>query len=344
MLSVYLGVRPSSILRQSKVYTRIAECEGSIYLDLCNRIGKLVQIKPDGWEVTQNPPVYFKRSSSMKPLPHPESGGNISELFNFINAGDEDTKALIAAFLVGALKPKGPYPILIITGEQGSAKSTTAKLIRALIDPSVSPLRTLPRSERDLMLSAMNNWLLVFDNLSGFPPWISDSLCRMSTGGGLSTRGLYTDSDEVIFNAMRPAILNGIDEFANRDDLIDRSLIIKLPRIPKGKRRLDKTIWREFEKAKPKILGALLDAVSTAMRNFDKVNLKTLPRMADFAQWIVAAETAMPFKPGEFIEIYQRNLEESEQSIFESNPVAMALLELVRDKRKLVGYGHRSFR
>jgi hypothetical protein len=64
---------------------------------------------------------------------------------------------------------------LAIAGEQGSAKTVLSKLLRALIDPSVAPVRALPRDERELFIAASNGHVLAFDNLSGLPPWLSDS-------------------------------------------------------------------------------------------------------------------------------------------------------------------------
>ena len=111
---------------------------------------------------------------------------------------------LLAAWLVAAFRPHGPYPILVLHGEQGSAKSTTARVLRALLDPNTAPLRGEPRDLRDVMIAASNGWIISFDNLSRIPHWLSDALCRLATGGGFSTRELYTDSEEVLFDAQRP--------------------------------------------------------------------------------------------------------------------------------------------
>ena len=165
-------------------------------------------------------------------------------------------------------------------GEQGSAKSTTARVLRALVDPSTAPLRSEPRELRDLMIAASNAWVISLDNISRVPYWLSDALCRLSTGGGFSTRELYTDRDETLFDAQRPLILNGIEELAVRGDLLDRCLILYLPCIPEEKRRAELTFWDEFESERPAILGATLGAVSGALRRLPKVKLTEMPRMA----------------------------------------------------------------
>ena len=78
--------------------------------------------------------------------------------------------------------------VLVLHGEQGAAKSTTARVLRRLCDPNTAPLRAAPRGVRDLMIAATNSWPFCFDNLEHLPPWISNALCRLATGGGFATR------------------------------------------------------------------------------------------------------------------------------------------------------------
>ena len=102
---------------------------------------------------------------------------------------------LVVAWLLAALQRGGPYPVLVIAGEQGSAKTMLTKILRTLIDPNAAPTRALPREERDLMIAANNGHILAFDNLSGLPSWLSDALCRLASGGSFAIRQLYTDCD-----------------------------------------------------------------------------------------------------------------------------------------------------
>jgi hypothetical protein len=194
----------------------------------------------------------------MLPLPTPSLPGGVEELRRFINIREEDEASwrLLLAWILQALRPKGPYPVLILQGEQGSAKSTVERLLRALVDPSTAPLRTTPRNERDLIIAATNSWCAAFDNISTLRPWLSDAYCRLGTGGRFSTRELYTDSEEVLFDATRPVILNGITDVATRPDLLDRGLIVTLPPIPEEKRKPEAELWRDFEKARPKRYSA----------------------------------------------------------------------------------------
>jgi hypothetical protein len=286
---------------QRNVSVRLAEHDGLIYLDLGDEFWRCVEIGPDGWRIVEDPPVRFRRSAGMHPLPLPMRGGSIESLAPFLNLASENDFVLVVAWLLGALRAGGPYPVLALAGEQGSAKTVLSKLLRALIDPSAAPVRALPRDERELFIAAGNGHVLAFDNLSGLPPWLSDTLCRLTSGGAFSTRRLFTDQDEMLFAAARPIILNGIEEVIARPDLADRGILLMLAPIAERQRRPEIALWREFELARPRILGALLDAAAHGLHMLPQVRLHRLPRMADFALWVAACETGFdpraPSKP-----------------------------------------------
>src|SRR5688572_9269814 len=189
------------------VYTRVAEWEDTIYYDLADAGWGAVCVTPTGWDYTPHPPVKFRRPRGMLPLPRPVLGGQVDALRPFVNVADPADWRLLVAWLLGALRPSGPYPVLILHGEQGSAKSTTARVLRELCDPNSAPLRSEPSNERDLMIAATNGWMVTLDNLSRLPAWLSDALCRLACGGGFGTRELYSDADEIIFDAARPVVL-----------------------------------------------------------------------------------------------------------------------------------------
>jgi hypothetical protein len=179
------------------------------------------------------------------------------------------------------------------------------------------------------MTAAQNGWVIGYDNLSGFPSWLADGLCRLSTGGRFHTRTLYSDDEETIFDAQRPVILNGIDQISSRHDLLDRSIIITLPPIQDQLRRHEGEFWADFNQAKPQILGALYDAVSMALRNLPNTNLDRLPRMADFALWVTAAEAALPWPQGGFMEAYTGNRANTISIALDADLVATAIRRFI---------------
>ncbi|MGD9648217.1 MAG: hypothetical protein AB7U73_21075, partial [Pirellulales bacterium] len=223
-------------------------------------------------------------SSHLSPYSSPLSphSSHWSLLRSFLNVADEFWP-LILGWLVAALRPRGPYPVLCLHGEQGSAKSTTALLLRSLVDPNAAPLRGEPRETRDLMIAANCGHLICLDNLSRLPDWLSNGLCRLSPGGGFATRTLYENDVETVFAACRPSLLVGIDELATRGDLIDRAVVVPLRAIDPSSRRSEEQLQREFAHARVEIFAGLCTALSTALRNLPTTRLARLPRMADFA-------------------------------------------------------------
>jgi hypothetical protein len=310
------------------VNIRVAEHAGRLYLDLADEHWRAVVIGPEGWRVIGCPPVRFRRSPGMLPLPVPERGGSIDALPPYLNLSNHDDFVLVVAWLLAALRPRGPYPLLAISGEQGSAKTVLSKLLRALVDPNEAPVRALPREERELMIAANNGHLLAFDNLSGLPAWLSDALCRLASGGSFALRRLYTDDEEVLFKAARPTLLNGIEDVICRSDLADRAIFLTLRPIDEEQRRSESELWRDFELTRPRILGALLDAVAHGLRNASSLELRPLPRMADFVVWATACERAL-WPTDTFARAYTANRKAAIESIVDAEPIAAFVRELM---------------
>ena len=205
-----------------------------------------------------------------------------------------------------------------------------------LPDPNTAPLRALPREDRDLFIAASNGHVLAFDNVSGLPHWISDTICRLATGGGFAVRQLYTDQDEVLFEATRPVMLNGIEDIVTRPDLADRAIVQTLEPIPEERRRSEAELWAAFEAERPRILGALLDAVSLGLRRLPDIKLERLPRMADFALWATAYEPAL-WAEGTFLRAYAGNRDETVENVIEGDPVATAVRAMMTERTVWTG-------
>jgi len=172
---------------EHEVHVRVAEHEGATYVDLADENWRAVRVAPSGWQVVSDPPVKFVRAKGMLPLPEPMVGtGGAERLRRLLNLKnkDEDSWRLILAWLVAAFRPGRPFVVLILQGEQGSAKSTVERILRALVDPSTAPLRTTPRNEHDLYIASTSSWVVAYDNISSLPQWLSDAICKLSTGGG----------------------------------------------------------------------------------------------------------------------------------------------------------------
>jgi hypothetical protein len=197
-------------------------------------------------------------------------------------------------------------------------------------------VRALVREERDLVVAANNSHVLAFDNLSGLPHALSDAFCRLATGASFGLRQLYTDADEVLFQAARPILLNGIEDVISRPDLADRAIFLTLPPITDRRRGSERQLWRDFEVARPRILGSLLDAAAHGLRNLPGIYLEQLPRMADFALWATACETAF-WPSGTFARAYEANRRAEIECIIDADPVAACVREIMTERSSWTG-------
>jgi hypothetical protein len=317
------------------VFTRVGGHEGRVYIDLANEQWQAIEVSSDGWRVLESKqsPICFRRAPGMLALPTPIRGGSVDWLHEYVNVKSPEDFELMIAWLLAAMREKGPYPILVLTGEQGSAKSSCATILRSLIDPNTAPLRSFPREDRDLLVAALNGWVVAFDNVSTIPPWVSDSLCRLSSGAGSGIRKLYSDNEEELFAAQRPIILNGIEDSVNKADLADRTVLFTLEQIPEEHRKADQALHVEWEKVRPAILAALLDFIVVGLNRLPQTRLARSPRMADFALWGTACERT----PGNFMRAYEGNRINAVEITLEHDLVASAVRALMRNREEWVG-------
>jgi hypothetical protein len=324
---------------QLPIHVRLGELDGKVYLDLCNAQWEVVEITPVGWRMlpSDQVPVKFRRARGMLALPQPVRGGQLEKLRSHLGIRDDRQWQLLVGCLIMAFRARGPYPVLGFHGEQGSGKSTRARIIRSVIDPNTVPLRCEPKEPRDLMIAANNGWCLALDNLSYLPVWLSDALCRLATGGGFGTRELYTNDEEQLFDSMRPVILNGIEAVATRPDLLDRSVLLEFPEIPEEERKTEEELYAALEPDRPGILGAILDAVACALKNFPSVKLSSLPRLADFAKWVTAAEPSLGWTPGTFLTAFRQGQAEANDVALDAYPIVDALRQLMADRAQWDG-------
>lgn len=314
------------------VWMRTATDGDRIVLDMGRADWRCIEVDAADWRWCKHPPM-FRRAGAPLPLPEPQAA-DFGRLWSHINIADEH-KPLVAGFLLSALRPSGPFPQLHLSGEQGSGKSTVAKVLKALVDPSASPLRSPAKEPRDSLVGALNGWCVAWDNLSFLTPQLSDALCRLSTGGAISERQLYTNADEVLIEVQRPVILNGIEDLAIRPDLADRGLHVECETITH--RQSERDLWRAFDADKPYIFGALLDGVALALRDHGDIDVGPLPRMADFATWAAAGMPALGFTAREFIEAYRNNIEVGQSAGLEGSAVGRAILKLMETREEWTG-------
>ena len=302
-----------------------------IFFDLGTSDYSAVRITPGSWVIIDRPPVRFYRPPRLRGYQaEPISGSDIEEeLRPFLNIETENQWILLLAFITDSMRPSPEKVHAVVNGQQGSGKSDTCKLIKRSVDPNAAELRSQPKEERNLAIAAQNDYLLVFDNSSSISGDLSDAYCGLSTGRAFSTRALYTDTEETTIDALRPVVLNGITDFVNRSDLMDRSIFLSLPVIEEEDRIPEMEYWKKFYEREGKILGALFDIIAEAMRHYPE-DTPPLPRMTEFSKWGIALEKAMGWPEGAFLDAYRENRNSSNELAIEGNPVAKEVRKLVR--------------
>ena len=322
--------------QEREVFLRIAPVDEKVYIDLGGDDWSAVEVDKRGWRLTKKAPVRFRRASGMRALASPKKRGDINDFRPFLNVKSHDDYVLIVSWILLCLSGRGPFPVLVLMGEQGVAKSTTSRLLRSLVDPNKAPTRSMSREDRDLHISANNAYVISFDNISRIKEGLSDTLSSLATGAGFATRKLRSDGEETLFEATRPIILNGIGDIVNRPDLAQRALFIRLQPIPKNQRRTERLFWKGFETKRSSIFGALLDALVVGLNNVDKINPPYLERMAEFSEFGLACEAAL-WTEGTFWGAYQRNLNQVIETVIDGDPVAHAVRLLMKNRSEWSG-------
>lgn len=320
------------------VFRRVGEHEGFHYLDLCRVDGTVVQMSAAGWSLMKAPPgVFFRRSGSDdEALPDPVRGGDVMLLADVLNAPTQAIK-FTGCYVTAALRTGRPYPLLVFEGGAGSAKTSATKILKYMIDPERAMVSSLPKNEQDLAIACYSSHLLVIDNVDRLKPEQQDALCRVATGAHHKARKLYADAEQTALDMHAPVIMSGIDGIVDRADLGSRVALVTLDNIPEDKRKTEDELWALVRQHRPHILGGLLDAFVAGLANLDKVRLSHRPRMIDFAQFITAAEAALPWGQGEALAFFQFSQANLFDQALGKDRVALAIIRLMQYRKEWTG-------
>jgi hypothetical protein len=326
---------------------RVAWHKGDIYYDLTNEKHQCVKVSGSGsgsgsWQILDETPgpMFIRYSQISQVQPSPDYESDIFDRFiklTNLNKDKKEDKILLKVYIVSLFIPDIPHVILQLHGEQGGAKSMLETLIKLLVDPAKAPLLSVHKDRMEFIMQLSHNYVAFYDNLKYIPPWLSDESCRAVTGAGSSKRMLYTDDDEIVFQYRRCLGYNGINLTLTQPDALDRSISLEMDRVTDETRKQENEILEQFEDMKPKLLGYIFDTLVRTIQIKSTIELKKLPRMADFALWGEAIARAMGYKDMEFIDAYYNNIKLQASEIIEAHPVAEAIARLMRDEEEWEG-------
>jgi hypothetical protein len=309
---------------------RVGWVNGKVCYDLTNDNWEMVECTDKDWTVKSQSDIIFLRSPDMLPQCTPVKGGTLENLEALLNTDEEDKKLIIGFLVYGLMNVSAPNPILLMRGEQGTGKTFAAGLLVSLLSPTSASLRMLPSNHEALAALALKNRVCAFDNVSAISDKLSDSLCTISTGITASVKtsipGIVTTG-----KASCPIIINSIHDVVRRPDLLDRSLNVLFKQLEE---RIDSEKLTQFaENTKPHTLGVLFDGVVAALANKDKVAVENMPRMADFARVVTAAESGLGWPSNTFMQAYAGNIEASAKEELDNNMLARAVLLYMKGKK-----------
>lgn len=316
-----IGILVAKAIFDSKcisVHRRVGMFDGAIYVNLANDNNQCVKITADGWQIEDKSPVKFIKTNNTRSLPIPSTSGNLELLWKYLNIPEND-RVLVLAYMLESLRTTTDYPVLVLHGPFNSAKSSTQEFIVLLLDPSKICLKVAPKKQEDIIVAAVNSHMVSFNNMSKLSRVDQDDLCCLATGGGLGTRCLYTNMDEVLVDIKRPVVLNCVNNIITATDLTSRCVIIELPRITQCKQ--PSLLKSEFMNDYPLILGGLYDIFVEVLRILPEIKIDNLPRMADFALLGSALERVMGYETGEFIKRLNKNQKISMHNSLEGHVV-----------------------
>lgn len=319
------------------IFRRCGHYKGVFYYYIGD--GNYVRIKSKGYEIVDTVPVHFLPSQTMKTqdIPKKKKGIDLWKLRKYFNTRNESDFILLLVTIISYYIEDIPHFITCIMGNQGSAKSTVCRLIKELVDPSIAPILSIPKSNEELILQLANEHVIVYDNLCGLKQETCNIFCQVSTGATALRRKLFTDNDLISYSLRKCLILNGINYVSMQSDLLDRVLAITLKPISNKRRRTEKEIFEEFQQDKPYFLNCIFEVLVKAKKIYKTLEIEELPRMADSCKWGVAIAEALDIGADRYLELYQKNYQQINEEILLGNPTAYAIIRLMEKNSKWEG-------
>lgn len=311
---------------------RCAYYDGKIFYYLADQEQTVICIDENGYRVISESPVPFIKKQNMSEQVMPVRSKYSLKTFGkkYWQFASADDRILHWTLVVSRFIAEGSQPLIYYFGDRGSAKSTSMKLDKMIVDPSAIDLKALPKNISDVVAAVSNQYIVCFDNVSYISSELSDIFCIVATHGYYAKRKYYSDNEEYAVKLNARVSFSGITNLSGKPDLIDRMVCLKLNRIESSKRRTEEEIMKEFEADLPYILDRVLRILSKAIPIYNELKLERLPRMADFAKWGYALAEAMGYGGDRFLKIYERNQSDLLENMVSEDSVITVLIEALK--------------
>lgn len=290
------------------VFFRFGFANNNHYIDMCNDADEVIEISNSNWNILQKSPVYFREFETQRALPTPSKNGDAFGIFNYLNIEQEEDKILLLPTLCTFPLANITKPIIGLLGDQDSGKTTTARMIRRLLDPSDPAENDFHPTKQNLCLVFYHNAVPLFDNLSAISQTVSDMFCRAYSGTGFQSRKLYTDYALISFSYKRSFIFTAINPPTEAKDFNARTITIQLSQIAGSCQIGDEKLFEQFDQDMPNILGGMLDVLVEAKRIAPGLNLPWKPRWADAFQYAAAAAEVLGYGANRYLKACRDNI------------------------------------
>lgn len=334
-----LAVKAQIEGKEITVAYRCAYHEGKIFYYLADREQTVICIDEEGYSVIAESPVPFikKQNMSEQVLPQ-ESDISLRKLgMRYWKFATKEDRILHWVLLATRFISEGSQPLIYYFGDRGSAKSTSMKMDKMIVDPSEIDIKALPKNIADVIASVTNQYMVCFDNVSQISDELSNIFCIVATHGYYSKRKLYSNNEECAVKLNARVSFSGITNLSTKPDLIDRLVCLKLNRIDSSDRRTEDEIMGSFKIDLPYILDGIFRTLSRAIPIYENLNLKHLPRMADFAKWGYAIAEALGYGGDRFMKIYEKNQNELLENMVSEDAVITVLIEMLKKRHYFKG-------
>jgi hypothetical protein len=225
------------------------------------------------------------------------------------------------------------WPLTLLTGEQGSGKSTPCEMWLSFMAGADRDAPALPGAMRDFIAAATNQSCLVFDNCDGArlddpdKSEYSDHICAIATGGQISLAQLFKTNTLVKFSIRNHAFFTAREYPFNRSDIARRLIHFEVePMIdcqPVSKAAIIKGVLDQRDRIMAEYLIRTQNIVK-AMAATEGKDYPVGSEMPDYQTWTLQCADYEGMLP-QMERLWTAFSERYRVSIVENNPIVYAL-------------------